>query len=232
MSEIKTFVFFDLETTGLPKFEENRTRITEFCAVAVRADHIGLQTAQKCKLPRVQSKLSLCFNPARAICPQATKLTGLSNELLEHQAHFSSQTLNVIKNWLDVNEKPICLVAHNGNEFDFPILRAEIENTGENLPEDILCLDSIIAFKEIDTLEGGAVINQPNEIKIRKIDTSYNLGHVFKRRLSKRPLNAHGAEGDVNMLLACAADYGQKFVKFANGNSTKFSQMPIMKPKF
>lgn len=49
-----------------------------------------------------------------------------------------------------MNKKPICFVAHNGNRFDFPILRTEIEKTGNCLPDDILCVDSLVAFRNID----------------------------------------------------------------------------------
>lgn len=71
MSQIKTFVFFDLETTGLPQHEHNKTKITEFCAVAVQADHIELGC-----FPRVHNKLSFCFNPMKMISPEATTMTG------------------------------------------------------------------------------------------------------------------------------------------------------------
>jgi three prime repair exonuclease-1 len=49
-----------------------------------------------------------------------------------------------------MNRKPICLVAHNGNRFDFPILRREIESTCSSLPEDVLCIDSLAAFRDLD----------------------------------------------------------------------------------
>lgn len=71
MDMIKTFVFLDLETTGLPHLEYNKTKITEFCAVAVQASHIELGC-----FPRVHNKLALCFNPTKMIQPECTKITG------------------------------------------------------------------------------------------------------------------------------------------------------------
>lgn len=71
MSNIKTFVFLDLETTGLPHLENNRTRITELCLAAIESTHLSMGV-----YPRVQNKLNLCFNPQKAIQSQATLITG------------------------------------------------------------------------------------------------------------------------------------------------------------
>ena len=43
----------------------------------------------------------------------------------------------------------MCLVAHNGNDYDFPLLKAEVDKTGNSLSSDILCADSYIGIKEI-----------------------------------------------------------------------------------
>lgn len=69
---IQNFVFFDIETTGLPYQEYNKTRITELCFVAVQSEHLSLGV-----YPRVQNKLALCFNPHKFINPQATEITGI-----------------------------------------------------------------------------------------------------------------------------------------------------------
>lgn len=139
--DIKTFIFFDSETTGLPCYENNDTRITELCFVAIQSDHIGAAST------RVQNKLTLCFNPKRTINPIAVEKTGLSNQLLECQLDFNDAAVNTIQNFFNLQRQPICLVAHNGNEFDFPILRAEINKAGEKIAESIFCVDSLLAFK-------------------------------------------------------------------------------------
>ena len=53
---------------------------------------------------------------------------------------------------MDHLTKPICLLAHNGYRFDFPVLKAELNRTGENLCEDILCADTLEAFRSLDGL--------------------------------------------------------------------------------
>lgn len=74
MPEIKTFIFFDTETTGLPVFEYNRTQITEMAFVACSSEHL-LDTSMN-NLPRVLQKLVVVVNPMRMIQPKSTELTG------------------------------------------------------------------------------------------------------------------------------------------------------------
>lgn len=69
---IKSFVFLDLETTGLPHQQNNQTKITELCFLSVQTDHILLGA-----VPRVQNKLNLCFNPWKVIEPTVESITGI-----------------------------------------------------------------------------------------------------------------------------------------------------------
>lgn len=71
MRSIKTFAFFDSETTGLPHLENCKTKITELCIVIVHTSHLSLGV-----FPRVQNKLSLCFNPGKYINSDVTEITG------------------------------------------------------------------------------------------------------------------------------------------------------------
>lgn len=75
-------------------------------------------------------------------------LLGLSNELLEHQASFTIKTVDLINGFLSQHQSPICLVAHNGNNFDYPILKAEINKTKAVL-SDVVCVDSLITFQQL-----------------------------------------------------------------------------------
>lgn len=90
----------------------------------------------KLNLPRKRTK----FN---------CKIAGLDNFLLEHQSNFQKETVKLINRFLETQEKPICLVAHNGNRFDFPILRTEIHRTGQEFLGDVLCVDSLDAFRDL-----------------------------------------------------------------------------------
>ncbi|XP_043271207.1 DNA polymerase III PolC-type-like, partial [Venturia canescens] len=104
-SEIRSFIFFDLETSGLHK------------SAGI------LQIAAKCG----ESTFSEYANPSQPITPSATAITGLRNvagELFLYDKRLPSipihEVLQKFKEWLDVF-KPCILVAHNA-KFDTPRL--------------------------------------------------------------------------------------------------------------
>lgn len=89
----------------------------------------------------------------------------MDNFLLENQTNFRSDTVMLINQFLETQEKPICLVAHNGKRFDFPILRTEIHRTGEQFLDDVLCVDSLEAFRDLHKQrEEAAEIVQETEV--------------------------------------------------------------------
>lgn len=133
--------------TGLPKYELNKSRITELSMVAVSRDHV-VETRPGA-LPRVVSKFTKCFNPKRMIYPIGAEFTGLCNDLLENETAFNLNVFNTIKNYLELFRKPVCLIAENGNVCDFPILKNHFEKLNCALPNDILCADSLYAFYDI-----------------------------------------------------------------------------------
>lgn len=78
MEAIKTFVFFDLESTGLPEFEFYKTKITELSFVACATEHLRASNIQlgSDDLPRILHKLTVCLNPRKMIQPKATDISG------------------------------------------------------------------------------------------------------------------------------------------------------------
>ncbi|GBP56511.1 Three prime repair exonuclease 2 [Eumeta japonica] len=166
MPPITTFVFFDIETTGLPHLEKNQTKITELSMVAASKDDI-LNTSLG-YVPKV-TKLSLLFNPERRIHPDAVKMNGLSNNILKSEPIFREK-FDTINSFLLTLAKPVCLIAHNGNNFDYKILLAECNDGNLNLSLDLLCYDSIVAFRNI---LGGTNISF--ETLSKKIDEKDNV---------------------------------------------------------
>jgi len=77
MQPHETFVFLDLESTGLSGIGE-KPRITEVSLVAVHRTMLGSSH----DLPRVMDKLTVCVYPMRPVTPMATDLTGKSNTLI------------------------------------------------------------------------------------------------------------------------------------------------------
>jgi len=164
MHDIKILVYFDLEATGLKS--SGKPRITELSLVAVNLQDVlelhksitkyretegrnNLRQSLESLHPRVINKLSLCFYPMTTIMPGVTALTGLDNDNLSGQAQFDSEAVKMINTFLSRLPAPVCLVAHNGDYYDYPLLMAEIGKTGAELVEDILCVDSWVGAKDI-----------------------------------------------------------------------------------
>lgn len=146
---IKTLAFFDLETTGLPDLEFFKTKITELsivtCSVAEFID-------PKVTIPRVQHKLTLCFNPFKMVTLKASEITGLTNELLECENKFDANAMNLLSCFFFKLQQPICLIAHNGNNFDFPLLKKQCDVLNGAFPFTIKCCDSLPVFRKLDEL--------------------------------------------------------------------------------
>ena len=154
----------DLEATGLRNF--GRPRITEISLVAMNTqDVISLQEQilsylQKERnqnnwmqvetiLPRVMNKLTLSVYPMATIMTEVTRITGLDNYNLTGQARFDNYLGDLINTFLARLPSPVCLVAHNGQMYDFPLLKAEMKQAGVTLESSILYADSLIGIKEI-----------------------------------------------------------------------------------
>ena len=161
---MKTLVYFDIEATGLKS--SGRPRISEVSFVAINTQEIlnlNHKLLEKLNdmnsrehileletfLPRVLNKLTLCVYPMAAIMPDVSRLTGLDNYNLIGQTRFDKSTGDLLKAFLSRLPFPVCLVAHNGNLFDFPLLQAELAKAGVELGLDIFCVDSYVAIKEI-----------------------------------------------------------------------------------
>jgi len=160
MLQIRTLVYFDLEATGLRS--SGKPRISELSLVAVKVeDVLELQTTITEHLarvgssgveslePRVLNKLTICVYPMATIMPVVSSITGLDNYNLTDQARFDKNTVDMINSFLLRLPTPVCFVAHNGDNFDFPLLKAELEKVNGSLGSDILCADSYNGFKHI-----------------------------------------------------------------------------------
>lgn len=146
---IQSFAVLDLETTGLPQFECNRTRITELSIVAVTRRHIIETGNTEEKIPRVMQKLNLCIYPNKRISVESSQMSGLYNDTLEDCSPFDDNVFMLLEAFLRRLPQPVCLIAHNGLRFDFPVLQTELHRLGKGLPDGILCADSLTAFRQL-----------------------------------------------------------------------------------
>lgn len=189
---IKTFAFIDLETTGLPEHERNLTRITELSIVACSSEHL-----KEAVLPRVLHKLTICCNPNRNISKVSVSMTNLNNLLLSNEKLFDENAGALIDSFLKQLPPPVCLVAHNGTKFDYPLLQTHLMEIGSKIPESVKCCDSFHIFKRTLVL------------------SSYKLSSIYQHLVGDEPPNAHNAEGDSMALLNCALR-DQEFIGMAN----------------
>lgn len=90
-------------------------------------------------------------------------MIGLNNDNLYQQKDFDSEVGDLILLFLRRLEPPVCLVAHNGSRFDFPLLAAELQSTGcsplllvNNQP--VLCIDTWEMFRDL----AGDPVTYPN----------------------------------------------------------------------
>lgn len=148
---IQTYVILDLETTGLPSTNYGETKITELSLISVSLKHFG--EASPGSIPRVLNKLTMCFHPQRFIGKESERITGLSNELLEKQRTFDEKVCDLLENFIMGEQQPVCLLAHNGYRFDFPLLQAHTKILGKPLPDSILCSDTLHAFRQLEVME-------------------------------------------------------------------------------
>ena len=155
---IRSFIFFDLETTGLIK-NNAMPKITEMSLIAVSGNCIRSGTDS---LPRVLHKLILPIHPDRTVSEKIETITGLSNENLREAQSFNCEIYTLVTNFIKRLKAPTCFVAHNGNQFDFPIFLWELQNIDKVLSEDILSIDMLHLVRAFFAQENNPIM-QTNE---------------------------------------------------------------------
>ncbi|XP_030561787.1 uncharacterized protein LOC115763387 [Drosophila novamexicana] len=168
-AQISTFAVLDLETSNLPAYNNNRVSITELCIYAFDPavlkdsvepeDQLTPPSPNALPLPpRVLHKLNLLFQPSMTVHPGAERITGLNNYILERESKLDENAGQIILRFLEHLRPPVCLVAHNGWAFDFPIIKQALDKLNINLPASTLCVDSLRAFMEIDDKRSDEIV--------------------------------------------------------------------------
>ncbi|KAM5291882.1 three-prime repair exonuclease 1 [Ctenodactylus gundi] len=223
---MQTLIFLDLEATGLPF---SQPKITELCLLAIhRCALESTSTFQEPPPtvppapPRVVDKLSLCVAPGKTCSPAASKITGLSTtELTAHgRQSFDDNLANLLLAFLRRQPQPWCLVAHNGDHYDFPLLQAELAMLGlPNALDSAFCVDSITALKALEQA------SSPSEHGLRK---SFSLGSIYTRLYGRAPVDSHTAEGDVLSLLSICQWRPQALLRWVDAHARPFSTIRPM----
>ena len=197
--QFSTFIFLDLETTGLRKPVE----ITELSMIAVERTHL-INSSKTKSIPRLLDKFTTCVRPKKEIESYASMVTCITNEDLENKKEFDSELGKIVRSFITRQQQPACLVAHNGDHFDFKILVSHLEAVGITLPESVYVSDSLKAFrkqhKEAKNNSKNEQIAQEDENgKCKRFSCS--LKNLYDSFVGGEFENAHSAEGDALALL-------------------------------
>ncbi|XP_006893085.1 PREDICTED: three prime repair exonuclease 1 [Elephantulus edwardii] len=222
---VQTLIFMDLEATGLPF---SQPKVTELCMLAIhRCALENPPTPQGPPptvppLPRVVDKLSLCVAPGKACSPGASNITGLSTAVLaaHGRQRFDADLANLLRAFLQRQPQPWCLVAHNGDRYDFPLLQAELAALGlASVLDGAFCIDSIAALK---ALEHASSSSEPGSRK------SYSLGNIYTRLYRQTPPDSHTAEGDVLALVSICQWKPQALLQWVDSHARPFGTVKPM----
>lgn len=164
----------DFETTGLDVTKE---RITEVGAVMWDAHN---------RLPMRVVNFFMWAQDYPKISPEITRLTGLKPDYYSHH-HLDPAT--GLKTLSGLIEKADYVMAHNGTNFDFPLLKNEWARNAHSLP-----------FVQKPTIDTSVDLPYPDHITTRK------LVHLAAEHGFLNPF-AHRAVFDVLTMLSIASRY-------------------------
>ncbi|XP_070534090.1 three-prime repair exonuclease 1-like [Ptychodera flava] len=202
---IKTFVFFDIEATGLPDPDGTLPDMTELSMVAVSRKSLEGNSVNGC-IPRILDKLTLCLTPERDVTPTAEQMTGLSKPMLgKHDKRpMDTDVDGVLRYFIRRQAPPVCLVAHAGDRFDFPVLWNELAKVDSEWSA-VYTVDSLKFFQQ----------HMPKQNR--------SLPELCRRFLQFE--TDHDAEGDVMGLirLVSSCRFADSFLEWAQENVMEFS---------
>ncbi|XP_004695264.1 PREDICTED: three prime repair exonuclease 2 [Condylura cristata] len=218
----ETFVFLDLEATGLPNLDPEIAELSLFAVHRSSLESPERDESGAPVLPRVLDKLTLCMSPQRPFSAKASEITGLSSECLARcrKAGFNGAVVRTLQAFLSRQEGPICLVAHNGFDYDFPLLCTELQRLGAQLPQDTVCLDTLPALRGLDRTHSHGTRAQSCK--------GYSLGSLFRRYFQAEPSAAHSAEGDVHTLLLVFLHRATELLAWADEQARSWAQVEPM----
>jgi len=197
-SQFSTFIFFDLETTGLGEPVE----ITELSMIAVERAHI-IDSSKTKMVPRLLDKLTTCVRPTKEIESEASVVTCISNEDLEKKKEFDTELGGTVRSFIMRQQPPACLVAHNGDNYDFKILVSHLNAVGITLPETVYATDSRTAFEK-QNKEAKNESHNAETTEQTGNGRPFSLKNLYSSFVGGEFENAHSAEGDALALLKLA----------------------------
>ncbi|XP_022829719.1 three prime repair exonuclease 2-like [Spodoptera litura] len=194
MAPVQTFVFFDIAT----KREDNADNCDEIKALCFLA------------VPRQQY-----------LEPNNIRAPNDGNQIYMEfpNNEITVEDFNTINNFINQQEKPVCIMAHNGNRFDFGILKRKFNRLNVDLASDVLVADTMYAFHDIleNRAQGNAVRRFYWEPHPQPAN-GYKLHDVYTRVVTNNPveIEPHPPQNDTYMLFRISHALGQRFLNWAD----------------
>lgn len=150
-------------------------------------------------------------------------ILGLTNANLQDQGHFDENTATVITAFLSHLKKPVCILAHNGKLFDFPILKAEFEKLSTPLPSDVYIVDTLIGFRKfgMPDLPMNQKLHKDVKFKLNG-NISYALQNLHLYFFGKQHVASHSSEGDCIALAKVCHKVRDRIIPWIDENCFKF----------
>lgn len=225
---VETLVFMDIETTGLKRQGVNPD-ITEIFMRAVDRK----QFLSKAKY-KAENSIKLVFKPKKKIGKIASKLTGLTADILDKQESFNSKAADLVNIFLLRLSKPVCILAHNGKRFDFPLLKFHLNQVQSELMPDLLYADTLQGFKVIEkekldeTQMANLSLTDSPPDSSKKTKKNYKLQDIYERHFGKFDFSIHHADSDVRMMYEIALNNSKEFLIWVDKTALKFTNISPM----
>lgn len=193
--------FFDLETTGLSESKRLvqigvfACSVTEFCE-------------SRDGLPDTAKIICRVVNPTVPLEKGAKEITGFTDEQLKTYRRFE-EVFPDLQRFFSELTQPVYLIAHNGGQFDFPLLQEEIRQTGKKLGVDVIELDTLPIFRRYGMSHGGT-----------NAGWKFGLRDLYKRFFGSDPQANHDALDDAKMLAKCCKKISEPCQNFLQAVSS------------
>jgi DNA polymerase III alpha subunit (gram-positive type) len=187
MSDDEVHVYFDLEATGLNRWQDH---ITQIGATANLHDSTG---------KRKLHNFSTYVHTEREISKGASKVTGITNETIK-DAPPTQKAIQMFLDWVySISEgRRVVLCAYNGLSYDFPMLCSEMSRCNMNLSKSFRSC-GVEYF--IDPLKWARHnIDRTLLQRNNKGSCSFCLGDVYASLMGAKFKNAHDALADTKAL--------------------------------
>lgn len=120
--------------------------------------------------------------------------------------------MKILRSKLNCETSSACLLAHNGNKFDFGILQKIITTAGlKSHFQGLTKMDTLDVFKAVERKTDGFFPSK-----------SYKLQEIYRRTFGKDLPGSHTSEGDVIAMIKCAKKMGKKFKQHLEDNHQVF----------